>query len=126
MSSRENHINNSGNINFYLDKFKELINDDLDTPNALALTWDMLSDKNISSKEKLKTLLKFDEVFGFKIKENLKETKIKISDDAEKIKKERDEARKNKDWGKSDELRAKLESMGYVVKDTKDGTEINK
>jgi len=125
-SSRENQITDSNNTNFYLDKFKELISDDLDTPNALALTWDMLSDKNISSKEKLKILLKFDEVFGLKIKENLKETKTKISDDAEKIIKERDEARKNKDWGKSDELRKKLEDMGYKVEDGKDGTKISK
>ena len=30
-------------------------------------------------------------------------------------------ARKNKDWAKSDELRDKLLSLGYVVKDTRDG-----
>lgn len=103
-------------------KFLEFINNDLDTSGALAFVWEKIKEKKIDQK----TLLKFDEVFGLKIKENLKETKTKISDDAEKIKKERDDARKNKDWSKSDELRAKLEKMGYIVKDTKDGTEINK
>jgi len=102
--------------------FLNFINNDLDIPGALAFVWEKIKEKKID----LKTLLKFDEVFGLKIKENLKETKIKISDDAEKIKKERDTARTNKDWKKSDELRAKLESMGYKVEDTKEGTKISK
>lgn len=34
---------------------------------------------------------------------------------------ERKVARENKDWKKSDELRDKLLSLGYNVKDTKDG-----
>ena len=103
-------------------KFLEFINNDLDTSGALAFVWEKIKDKKIDQK----TLLKFDEVFGLKIKENLKETKTKISDDAEKIIKERDEARKNKDWTKSDELRKKLEDMGYKVEDTKDGTKISR
>ena len=36
------------------------------------------------------------------------------------------EARKNKDWAKSDELRTKLASLGYEVKDSKDGYELIK
>jgi len=103
-------------------KFLEFINNDLDTSGALAFVWEKIKEKKIDQK----TLLKFDEVFGLKIKENLKETKTKISDDAEKIIKERDEARKNKDWTKSDELRKKLEDMGYKVEDGKDGTKISK
>lgn len=103
-------------------KFLEFINNDLDTSGALAFVWEKIKEKKIDQK----TLLKFDEVFGLKIKEKLKVKTIKISDDAEKIKRERDEARKNKDWGKSDELRKKLEALGYKVEDTKDGTRVSK
>ena len=39
---------------------------------------------------------------------------------------ERKLARANKDWAKSDELRDKLINLGYTVKDTKDGMEVNK
>ena len=39
---------------------------------------------------------------------------------------ERFEARKNKNWAKSDELRDKLSQMGYIVKDSKDGYELTK
>ncbi|MDO9509889.1 MAG: cysteine--tRNA ligase [Candidatus Magasanikbacteria bacterium] len=102
-------------------EFLNFINNDLDTPGALAFVWEKIKEKKID----LKTLLKFDEVFGLKIKENLKETKIKISDDVEKIIKERNNARTNKDWAKSDELRKKLENLGYKVEDGKNGTNIS-
>jgi cysteinyl-tRNA synthetase len=39
---------------------------------------------------------------------------------------ERFSARQNKDWAKSDELRAKLSELGYEVKDAKDGYTLNK
>ena len=42
------------------------------------------------------------------------------------IAKERWEARLNKDWAKSDELRDKLASLGYAVKDSKTGYELTK
>ena len=42
------------------------------------------------------------------------------------IAEERWEARVNRDWAKSDELRAKLAELGYVVKDSKTGYELTK
>ena len=103
-------------------EFLNFINNDLDTPGALAFVWEKIKSKELD----LKTLLQFDEVFGLKIKENLKVKAIKISGDVERLVKDRDSARTTKDWAKSDEIRKKLEGMGYVVKDTKDGTEISK
>jgi cysteinyl-tRNA synthetase len=38
----------------------------------------------------------------------------------------RNEARDEKDWARSDELRDELQAMGYVVQDTPGGTEIRK
>ena len=40
--------------------------------------------------------------------------------------KERAEARKNKDWAKSDELRDKIISAGYILEDTKQGQKVRK
>ena len=42
------------------------------------------------------------------------------------IAEERWAARQNRDWAKSDELRAKLASLGYAVKDSKTGYELTK
>ena len=52
------------------------------------------------------------------------EKKIVVPADIRKIAEERFEARKNKDWAKSDELRDKLKSLGWAVKDAKDGYEL--
>ena len=55
-----------------------------------------------------------------------KNQKQDIPAEVKAIADERFEARKNKDWAKSDELRDKLASLGYVVKDAKDGYELSK
>ena len=39
---------------------------------------------------------------------------------------ERKQARENKDWAKSDELRDLITSKGYSIKDTKDGIIVKK
>ena len=49
-----------------------------------------------------------------------------IPEEVVKIANERFEARKNKDWAKSDELRAELAKLGYLVKDSKEGYELIK
>ena len=47
-------------------------------------------------------------------------------EDIKLILNERKDARKNKNFAKSDELRDKLKELGYIVKDTKDGQIIEK
>ena len=50
----------------------------------------------------------------------------KIPADVKAIAEERFAARKEKDWAKSDRLRARLAELGYSVKDSKDGYELTK
>ena len=97
--------------------------DDLDTPRALSLLWDVVKDENMSDADKKATILDFDKVLGLGF-ENLKEEKI--PEEILKLANEREEARKNKDFKKSDELRDKINSLGYEVKDTSEGQKINK
>ncbi len=47
-----------------------------------------------------------------------------IPADVKAVAEERFAARKNRDWAKSDELREKLKTMGYTVKDSKEGYEL--
>ena len=107
----------------YQNKFKEYMEDDLDTPRALSLLWDVAKDENMSDADKKATILDFDKVLGLGF-ENLKEEKI--PEEILKLADEREEARKNKDFKKSDELRDKINSLGYDVKDTSEGQKINK
>jgi cysteinyl-tRNA synthetase len=101
-------------------QFLEFINDDLNTSEALALVWNAIKERSIDKE----TLYTFDKVLGLNIKETIEAT-LKIPEEIKKIINERDEARKNKDWTKSDELRKELEKLGYKVEDTKDGTNIS-
>ena len=42
------------------------------------------------------------------------------------IAEERKQARAQKNWAKSDELRDKIKELGYAVKDTQEGYELSK
>ena len=103
-------------------QFYASLADDLNTPNALAVTWKALKEKSISQK----IALEFDKILGLKIKENLKKPTQKIEKNVLSIVEERDQARAEKNWSKSDELRAQLESLGFTVMDSPDGTIIEK
>ncbi|MEK7564008.1 MAG: cysteine--tRNA ligase [Patescibacteria group bacterium] len=110
----------------YQKKFAECITDDLDTPRALVVLWDVIRDENVSKADRKATILDFDKVLGLGFK-NLKEAKeIEIPENIQSIIKEREQARKNKDFKNSDELRDKIKSLGYEVKDTEEGQKISK
>ena len=107
----------------YQQKFKEYLEDDLDTPRALTLLWDLLKDDKISNADKKATVLDFDKVLGLGF-ENLKEEII--PENILKLAKEREEVRNKKNFKKSDELREKINSLGYEVKDMSDGQKVSK
>ena len=113
----------------YRDKFKKYLEDDLDTPRALSLLWDLVKDESISNADKKATILDFDKVFslGFaNLKEDLPAQAGEIPEEVKKLLEEREQARQKKDFKKSDELRDKINSLGYEVKDTESGQKINR
>lgn len=113
-----------GQINIkYQNLFKEYLDNNLDSPRAVALVWEILKDNGISDSDKKATLLDFDRVLGLGL------NKIKrwsIPEEIKKLAEEREEARLQKDWTKSDELREKIISLGYEIKDTESGPKISK
>ncbi len=112
----------------YKESFDEAVNDDLNTPKAIAVLWQMIADKNISQENKLKTILSFDEVLGLDIKNliNKKDEIFEIGEGVKNLLKERDTARKEKDWKKSDEIRDEIKKLGFEVKDTEKGQVLEK
>lgn len=113
----------------YALKFKEHINNDLDTPGAIALMWEMMKDKEVSEREKKATLNDFDKVLGLDLKnlsKLLKKNEKDIPTKITKINKEREIARKNQDWKRADELREEILKEGFELKDTETGAEIKK
>jgi len=68
-------------------------------------------------------LLYFDQIFGF----NLGSVKkVEVPKEIELLAKKRLEARKARDWAKSDEIRDKIRSLGWEIGDTREGYEIKK
>lgn len=107
----------------YRGRFKAYINDDLDTPRALTLVWEVLKDKVLPSADKRATLLAFDEVLGLGLA-NLKPFEIPM--DVSLLVAEREKARAAGDWYASDRIRDKLKALGYEVKDTPEGSRVTK
>lgn len=107
--------------NQYQEKFREFINDDLNTPEALALVWQILADRTLKNAAKKELLLKFDKVFGLSL------AKIKPARVPESVKElvaRRETARQNKNWVGADELRAQIAKDGWLVEDTPQGPKL--
>jgi len=108
----------------YEKKLLEFMGNDLDTPSALALLHTLIQDADLKESEKVLLLKKFDKVLGLDL--FTPEPKVKIPFEIEKLVKEREFARDQKNWQKSDELRDKINSLGFVVKDTPEGQKVHK
>ena len=110
-------------MNDYENKFKSYINDDLDTPKALALVWEIVKNENITNVTKRELLLDFDKVLGLQLD---KKEIIEVPEEVKKLVVKRDQARTLKDFATSDKLREQIESLGFEVKDSPEGTKIDK
>ena len=105
----------------YKDKFKEVMDNNLNTSLALTCVYDVLK-SDMNDYTKLKLINEFDEVLSLDLsKEEKKETIVNI-DEIEKLIAERNVAKQNKDYAKADEIRNNLLDMGIMIKDTRDGT----
>jgi len=105
----------------YLEEFEKAMSDDLNTAKALQVLWKLIRDEKANGK--IKTIEKIDKVFRLNL---LKKEKVSISKEVQKLVKEREKARKEKDFKKADELREKIKKLGYVIDDTNKGAKIKK
>ncbi len=116
-------------IKEYEDKFLEIINDDLNIPTAMGLVWEIIRNPQ-KSKQYAQLLLKFDEVLGLDLINSKKylddAQKVELPEEILKLVEERKKARENKDWALSDKIRDELKEKGYIIKDTKEGMNIEK
>jgi cysteinyl-tRNA synthetase len=116
------------NINIVLDyelQFQRALENNLDTPRALAVVWEMIKSDKLDYNHKKTALLKFDEVLGLGLDKVAKE-KLKITDDVKELISQRQEARKNKDWTLADELRKEIEVKGFAMEDMGNEIKIKK
>lgn len=119
-------------IKEYKDKFDNFVNDDMNIPGAMSVVWEVVRNAKKSSQFS-KLLLEFDKVLGLdiinseKYLEEFKNSQAEeLPDEIKELVEQRKQARANKDWSKSDELRDLIISKGYSIKDTKDGIIVKK
>jgi len=109
----------------YKARFLEAINDDLNIPVAMSVVWDII--KNPKKSNKLaELLLDFDKVLGIKIEEPINTKKEDVPEDVLELVEKRKQARLEKNWALSDELRDIIKEKGYIVKDSKEGSTLEK
>ncbi len=120
----ENNLTISDNAKQIISNFKDALEDDLNCPKALAVLWTMLKDAKISQAEKVFLSLEFDKIFGLSLLKEINKESVKysIDDEVSILIKEREEARKNRDFKLADVKRDKLKALGIEVKDTPNGT----
>ena len=123
----QKHLNGQENVeNEIIDEFEnrfhQAINDDLNMPLAMSVVWEVVKYPR-KSKQLAELLDKFDTVLGLKISEKKEE---EIPEEIIQLVKQREEARKERNWAESDKLRDLILEKGYIVKDTKNGSEISK
>lgn len=122
----DNHKALQNSVNELRTKFVSFMDDDLDTPRALAALFDFIRDANkmldeggvpsAQAQNMLDELNAMDAVLGV-----MKEEDEMLDDDIERLIEERQQARKNKDFTRSDAIRDELAAQGIILEDTKDG-----
>lgn len=105
----------------YTKRFTEAINNDLGTPQALALIWELLKDSEVRDADKRATIVHFDTVLGLNLEAAATSNQADIPVEIQALLEARKEAREKKDWQTSDALRDELKLKGYTVSDS--GTE---
>ena len=114
-------------------RFLEAINNDLDTPQAVALMWELVKDDTVSTPQKLATIHAFDTVFELKLSLPVADglallgqvATSELPEDVQALVTERDAARAAQNWAESDRLREAIKFKGYQVEDTPEGTKVS-
>jgi len=114
----------------YEKRFDDAMDDDMNTADALGAIFELVKDANVSvhegvsreaAKAALKSLEAICDVLGL-----LSKKEDELPEEIAVLVRERAEARKNKDWARSDELRNRIVSAGYILEDTKQGQKVRK
>jgi len=115
-------------------RFDMSLENDFNTPQALSAMFDLIKAINIlmgennlgvdNARDVRKAMYDFDEVLGLlKFMEQKQQKQLSLSkEEIESLIEQRNQARKEKDFAKSDEIRNNLKEKGILLDDTKDGT----
>lgn len=109
----------------YQQKFLLAINHDLNSPQALAIVFEILK-SNLAEADKLATILNFDQVLGLNLAANSENNQAfdNIPADIQALLEQRIVARQANDFKLADELRQQLLVAGYRIEDGPSGSRL--
>ncbi len=99
----------------YQKNFEELVSNDLAMPEAIALVWKLIKDKNVNIENKKITILGWDKIFCLSLDKKYLEDVI--PSEIIKLAEDRIKSKINKDWTKADKLRDLIMEKGYIMED---------
>ena len=108
------------------EKFTAAMEDDLNAPKALAVTWEAVRSAELTAGEKLDFLQFADTILALDLFAAVPADSQPLPAEVEAMLEERARARAAKDWKKSDELRNAIAQASYLVKDTPQGQQTEK
>ncbi len=114
----------SEKVEKYRDDFTQAVNDDLNTPRALAVLWEMMK-SNIPSEDKYDLALAFDEILGLNLWK-ISTAKIQVSSNIKILMDKREKLRKEGKFEEADEIRKKIEDGGWRIEDNESGAVVKK
>lgn len=122
----------------YIARMHERVNDDLDTPGALSILWEMVKDNTLTPADIRAGLVEIDSVLGlgfgtldasvtaaFRRKFGHVITLENAPAEIRTLIVTREAARAAKDWKRSDEIRDEIAKLGFSVEDTPEGVRIS-
>jgi cysteinyl-tRNA synthetase len=101
-------------------RFKDAMNDDLNTPQALAVLWELLKSDHPDSAKRHSALV-MDELLSLGLAARAQQPTVVIPQEVHELLKKREDARVAKDFAKSDALRDAISKAGFIIEDTPDG-----
>jgi cysteinyl-tRNA synthetase len=105
----------------YRERFRQVLDDDLNAPQGLAVLWEVIRSGEIGGAEKWDLVCEWDRVLGLGLEEaHLEE--IELDERVEALVREREEARRTRNFARADEIREELTRQGILLEDTKEGT----
>ncbi len=111
-------------------RFRQQMDDDLNTAGAIGAVFEYIKEVNLAFEDNkgrnnagraLEALDSILEVLGIELKEEQS-----VPEEVGRLAQERQQAREEKNYAKADELRDRIEELGYELKDTPEGVKINK
>jgi len=106
----------------FVEQFAGQVNNDLNLPRALAVTWDLVR-SDLPAPEKKATLLCFDRVLGLGLAE-WRPAEASVPEEIQALVQQRQQARAEKRWKDADSLRDQVTQAGFEIEDTPQGPRI--